>query len=388
MGLVAADIRGNIIRRINTDNGLSFNKTRALIEDSEKVLWCGTRSGLNRINPDTLSVETVYTTENGLSNDYILSLFEGSNGNIYAGTDGGGLNIIDRETGKIEVISSESGKIAGDIIFRISEDSDGNIWICTNKGVTLWSEGCICHITENTGLVSNAVFFTVIDDNDFIWFALNNALMKINRKILINHLKYKSPMESLDIDRNSIDFDILDTTDGLLSGITPNSWYSAGHSNEIWFPTSRGISVYYPDKSSMNTIKSNAVVEEIKLDDIAPEIFPEIIQASVKRIDIDYTGFSYVVPEKTRFRYFLEGFDNRWSNETIKRQTSYTNLPAGKYNFFLKVSNNDGYWSDPILAYSFRKRDYFTTVPIFTWFCLLFFLFQSQLYFLFSNAFR
>ena len=375
-GLVAADSNGRILKNINTENGLSFDKTRIVIEDSDKYIWSGTRSGLNMINPQTLEVEKIYTKKEGLSNDYILSLFESSEGQIYIGTDGGGLNILDRKTGKIDIITSDSGKIAGNIIFRISDDADGNIWICSNKGVSLWSGNNIYHINEETGLFSNAVFFTYIDSTDIIWFALNNAIQKTGRLNLLNHLKADTPVL----------FDSFDSSDGLLAGITPNSWQDSGISGDIWFPTSRGISVYDPDKTSINTVKPNAVVEEIKLDSIPEKDFPEIIQAGIKRIDIEYTGFSYVVPEKTMFKYYLEGFDNNWSEETLRRETSYTNLPAGNYRFFLKVSNNDGYWSGPIPAYSFKKRDYFYKSPFFYMIItLLLFIIMSTAFLILQN---
>ena len=354
-GLVVTDSKGNILKNINIENGLSFDKTRTVIEDSDNYIWCGTRSGLNMINPETLEVEKVFTKEDGLSNDYILSLFESSDGKIYIGTDGGGLSILDRKTGNIDIVTADSGKISGNIIFRVSDDKDGNIWICSNKGVSLWTDNKIYHISEDTGLFSNAVFFTYIDSKDSIWFALNNAIQKTGRLNLITHLLNNSP----------VFFETFDSSDGLLAGITPNSWQDSGISGDIWFPTSRGLSVFDPDKSSLNKIKPNAVVEEVKLDNIAKEGFPDIIDAEVKRIDINYTGFSYVVPEKTMFKYYLEGFDKNWSDETLKRDTSYTNLPAGNYKFFLKVSNNDGYWSSPILAYSFKKKDYFYNSPLF-----------------------
>ncbi len=141
-------------------------------------------------------------------------------------------------------------------------------------------------------MIPTLFFFTVFDSNDNVWFALNSGLQTVKKSILYTYLFHNTPIE----------FKRYDTTDGLLAGITPVSWYYKDAEGSIWFPTSRGISVYDPGISNINTVKSNALVEEIKLDNKTPDLFPEIIEAEVKRIDIDYTGFSYVVPEKNRFQ--------------------------------------------------------------------------------------
>ena len=352
----------SIIKTINTGNGLSFDKTRCVIEDKEGFIWSGTRSGLNRINPETFEVEKIYTKENGMSNDYVLSLFEDDNRRILIGTDGGGINILDRETDKITVTGSSDGNSAGDIIFRITQDRDSNIWISTDKGVTLWKNGVSYNFTEDNGLPSNTVFNSYIDADDSIWFLSSRGVSRIGRKKVIDSAGKNTVLP----------FEYYDTTDGLLAGITPNSWPAEGDNGEIWFPTSRGISVFSSAETANNNVKPNAIVEEIKLDDYIYPGYPEIIEADIKRIDIDYTGFSYVVPEKTMFRYYLEGFDNSWSEITNAREISYTNLPSGNYTLYLKVSNNDGLWSDAIPAYKFIKKDFFYKNPYFYFYLTIF----------------
>ena len=43
--------------------------------------------------------------------------------------------------------------------------------------------------------------------------------------------------------------------------------------------------------------------------------------------------------------YKLEGFEANWNEVNIPSAT-YTNLPAGTYQFLAKGSNNDGLWND------------------------------------------
>ena len=64
----------------------------------------------------------------------------------------------------------------------------------------------------------------------------------------------------------------------------------------------------------------------------------------------EYTGLSLAVPERIRFRYFLEGFDSSWSQPVTAREAVYTNLGPGSYRFRLVASNSEGLWNGPETA--------------------------------------
>lgn len=50
----------------------------------------------------------------------------------------------------------------------------------------------------------------------------------------------------------------------------------------------------------------------------------------------------------------LEGFDEDWLASERFRRATYTNLPAGRYTFKVKASNNDGVWSQESAAIALR----------------------------------
>jgi signal transduction histidine kinase len=56
------------------------------------------------------------------------------------------------------------------------------------------------------------------------------------------------------------------------------------------------------------------------------------------------------VPGRIRFRYFLENFDNGWSQPVAAREAVYTNLGPGSYRFRLVASNSEGLWNGPETA--------------------------------------
>jgi hypothetical protein len=60
------------------------------------------------------------------------------------------------------------------------------------------------------------------------------------------------------------------------------------------------------------------------------------------KIQITFTGISTTNPEKVTYRYFLSGYDNKWSLPSSKQSVVYEKLPPGNYSFRLLAANADG----------------------------------------------
>ena len=57
--------------------------------------------------------------------------------------------------------------------------------------------------------------------------------------------------------------------------------------------------------------------------------------------------------ESNEYQYFLEGFDEKWSDWTTKTEKEYTNLNSGSYKFHVRSRNIHGHFSE-IASYSFK----------------------------------
>jgi signal transduction histidine kinase len=66
-----------------------------------------------------------------------------------------------------------------------------------------------------------------------------------------------------------------------------------------------------------------------------------------------------VAPEKVRFKYKLDGFDNDWIDSGTRRIAYYTNLRPGAYKFHVIASNNDGVWNETGATFGLYLRPYF-----------------------------
>ncbi|MFN7013752.1 MAG: SpoIIE family protein phosphatase, partial [Bacteroidia bacterium] len=56
-------------------------------------------------------------------------------------------------------------------------------------------------------------------------------------------------------------------------------------------------------------------------------------------ISFEFSSVSFEDEKNNRYKWFLEGYDNEWTNWTNESKVSYTNLPEGRYTFHL-ISKN------------------------------------------------
>ena len=80
-------------------------------------------------------------------------------------------------------------------------------------------------------------------------------------------------------------------------------------------------------------------------------------------ISIDYAGIDFLSPEKLAYKYKLEGFEKQWNNVGTFRRAAYSNLPAGKYTFYVSAINGDGIES----VHSASLEIIVKPAPWFTW---------------------
>ena len=77
------------------------------------------------------------------------------------------------------------------------------------------------------------------------------------------------------------------------------------------------------------------------------------ISYSWKTIHFEFSSSLFGYQTNLEYSIRLKGFDENWSEWTKRTEKEYTNLPAGKYTFEVKVRNNLGNES-PVSAYSFK----------------------------------
>ena len=129
-GPLLAQERHYRFERLTIEDGLSQSLVYAITQDHDGFLWVGTSDGLNRYDGYEFNIYNHRLGDSlSLSGNQILSLFEDSNGNLWAGA--GGVNLYDRQGDCfIRVVTAEhlgQGSMSLEIE-DFAEDSVGRLW--------------------------------------------------------------------------------------------------------------------------------------------------------------------------------------------------------------------------------------------------------------------
>jgi diguanylate cyclase (GGDEF)-like protein len=295
---------------VEDPNSLSDDNVRVVTEDSQGILWIGTNSGLDKFNPLTQSFSHYSfdpLNEHSLSNDAVRDIIEDKKGNLWIGTRSG-LNVFDKETEKFKYYRESDG-LPNDVIYQVIEDNDGFIWVSTNQGLS--------KLDPQTETFKNYDSGDGLQNNEFNGGA---SFKSINGELFFGGVNGFNRFFPMNIKKD----------------ITPPNVVIV----EMSVLNNQVVIEPYSEKSSHNQdsyILNNAIhtTKSITL------TYLENI------ISLEFSALHFSNPKKNLYAYQLEGFDKNWVHTDFKnRRASYTNLPAGEYNFKVKASNADGYWNE------------------------------------------
>ncbi|WP_161888513.1 two-component regulator propeller domain-containing protein [Pontibacter russatus] len=335
---------------------LSDNNIWELYEDEKENLWIGTlRGGLELFDRQT---NTFRHSRNGggefpVHCDYITALAGDGKGNIWVG-GGYGIDVINPETGKSTYFAhdpTDPNSLVSNNITYIHRDTEGHIWIGTTEGLDLYMEktNSFRHFTAADGLPNDAIVGIVEDAARNLWLSTPNGIsnMRLNRK---NGMRAT--------------FRNFDELDGLQSKAFNENAALLTSRGEVVFGGPNGINLFHPGSIGENHAsprivftdfqlfnKSLAVGEPVNGRVLLPQSISATEQLTLKHdenlFSIEFAALNFFHPEKTSYRYILEGFDKEWHTVTnANRRVTYTNLDPGKYTFKVMASNNDGVWNE------------------------------------------
>ena len=182
---VKAQFDEEVFERISTGSGLSSAVVTTIMKDSRGFMWFGTQNGLNKFDGYTF---TVYrhndTLPHSISGNYILSLFEDTDGNIWVGTENNGLNRYDRRTDRFNAFKADGpgkGLISSNSIRATVQTAEGVIYFGTDKGINVYEpESETFHLLPLSGtdsLINQLPVYELFIDNDnTLWIGTSNGL--------------------------------------------------------------------------------------------------------------------------------------------------------------------------------------------------------------------
>jgi ligand-binding sensor domain-containing protein len=123
----------------------------------------------------------------------------------------------------------------------------------------------------------------------------------------------------------------------------------------VWIPANDGMYLFYPDWFHVDTTLPKVHFTELSVLDglMRWQPLPGLQPGSIYRIArqmnnirFGFNGINHSHPNQVQFRYYLEGFDNDWSQPVNEHHAVYTNLGPGRYVFRIQAANEFGMWSE------------------------------------------
>lgn len=234
-------------KRFASEQRISQNNVRCMIQDNQGFIWLGTENGL--VKYDSYKF-TIYKPDarkpNSLSNKVINTLFQDSSNNIWIGTEDG-LNRYDIKTEQFTVYRANAtnpNSISDNMINDICRDRQGQLWIATGRGLNRYNPTTqtFTHYFNEpnnpTSLSNDAVSCVYEDRDDNIWLGTENGLNRYDPKTK-SFIVYRS-----------------EGSEGLTSNLITTIYQDK--TGEFWLGTGNGLNRYNPKTKSIKRYQHEA----------------------------------------------------------------------------------------------------------------------------------
>jgi signal transduction histidine kinase/ligand-binding sensor domain-containing protein len=283
---------------------LSDQHIQVIERAPDGYLWVGTANGLNRLDTATQTVERILpdrADRTALAAGRITSLMTDRRGRLWVATQGGGVHVLESRdaTGRYRFrrIGVDQGLPHANADKLLLDDA-GNIWVSTDNGLAI--------INQDTGAV--------------------RALQRADGVFILDYQ--------------------------LRSGVK-----TAG--GELLFGGTSGVTVVRPALLKEWTYRPPVVVTDIRLGGepfpaarfngaaSAQAVPPLLVKPEANSIAVEFSALDYSAPERNRYAYRLDGYDQDWvATDATRRLASYTNLASGDYRLRVRGSNRNGVWTE------------------------------------------
>jgi len=407
-------IKDGTVSSIRSADGLPGHQVASMLEDRAGELWVGVDDGL-------------YLFENGRfrrlpePNNHplgmIVALTEDIDGNVWAECMGNPRKLVRIRDFQIREefpasqippghsLASDPrggiwvGTLKGDIaLFRngvletkfalnpggssynreIMPMIDGSVLAGSENGLVEWRAAKVHRMTTKNGLPCNSVISFIKDQENRWWLHTGCGVVEFPDSEL---QRWRDNPET--IVRTRV-YDVLDgarPTGG--PSFNPAAYTSDGR---VWFATGFVIEMLDPSRLLQRALPASTYVESVIVDRKELPVTADLTFAPHPHdVQINYTSPTFLIPQKVKFRYHLEGYESEWHDVGARRQAFYTDLPPGKYSFRVMACNSDGVWNESAakldfsVAPAYYQANWFRALCGITFLALLWAMYRLRL---------
>lgn len=314
----------------------------AICEDQQGLIWLGDarRNGIKTYNPATKELKRYLDSDTSavdISGSDTRQIIEDAKGDIWIAT----LPLVhySRKKNSFEPIRIDSTLYNTDEannILSLCVDRKGILWVGTLAGLYFFdaAKNKLLPVTLPE-YISPQIQRITADKDNALWLNTQSG-------IVIYDQQKKS-------------FNILDKKSGLPLEVASNDLITR-ENGEVITGYDGGIMVVQPSLLEFNQSFPSPEWTSIIIDNDPVSSkwkgkIPELLYN--QSIAFSFISPSYDNPEKHHYAAQLMGIDKDWRDLGNNTSQRFSNLPAGTYEFRVKVATADGTWNEKYLSYSF-----------------------------------
>ena len=342
-GLSCYDINKKQFKHFKRDSkkpeSLLYDDLRKIVLEPDSGIWIAYQTNHIVVSFYSFKNETFTHYYENNSGDWIFDICKDAGNNVlwivsheklYA------LNLTEKTIN--EVYSNDSINLNAQSVYA---HEDGNVWIGTiGNGLVKYNSKTSEFKSYKDILKLNvySIYSICSDGQNYLWLGTDNGLIRYN--IFDNSfLKYDKP-------------------DGIQGPVFYPLASMKSKDGYLYFGGTNGFSIVKPDKVFFNEVKPKVIISDFFIDNkpartkenhkIFDNNFKEIVlNHKQTNFSFVFSSTNYYLPEKNRYKYRLNGYDNRWiESDADNRIAVYSKVPPGNYLFQIYAANNDGVWGD------------------------------------------
>ncbi|MCB0589438.1 MAG: hypothetical protein KDD06_29410, partial [Phaeodactylibacter sp.] len=377
--------QNRMLRIINTAQGYLFpeNQCRAMVFGEDGRLWAGTQNGFYTLGLEDGQWRHIPNTAHRgrLPSSQLIWDMQAGPGGLIAFTTDLGAYLLDPQTERFQAIPNleeiSSGVLYLDEQQRLyipeyyngfyliswaeavgegpgrprhflpgiyikafyKEPESRILWLATVDGLLKLEfneEGTalnqLAAYAQAEGLPSSYIYSVLPDEKGHLWLSHNRGLSCF--------------------DPRAATFVNYGPEDGLQGYEYNTNAFLRSSRGELFFGGVQGFNHFFPGQVQPPPLPPAPQFTRLFVNDTLTRAFGNIGEAGAislpyrnNTITLEFTSTNYLNPGKTVYQYYLKGQENSWIDAGLLARTRYSNLPAGRYTFFVRAGNQDGLWN-------------------------------------------
>ena len=345
---------GKLHKFTPNNSKLASNKIWGIQEDRYGKIWISSLEALQCLDPDIGTISFVQTS----SGEHIHSLntyYDGGD-KLYVGTLFG-LYIIDIVTGKQTLyLGNKKGTqtFKQTYISNVHKSRNNQLFLGHKSGLTIWdlNTDSLYYMSKESGLCDNVIQAITEDEHQKIWITTSNgvsvlSIAKEEDGGLVYSIKNNSVKDGLrngNFNGNSVCK--LKNGDIVLGGIDGYVLVNPNKASEKMQLLSK---IVFIDLSVVNSaIHVDTLYNGRKILEKSIELTSSLTLSYKDRfISLEFMAGNLLDAGNVVYGYMLRGFNDQWFY-TRENKASFSSLPPGDYELFVKARNGDGEWNEEV----------------------------------------